>query len=620
MTATNPQVDPVDQLLPARSMLTLGLQHVLIIYAGLIAVPLILGESLGLSTGEIVTLINCNLIIGGLATVVQTVGFWKFGARLPLIQGASFIALAPMLLIGGDYGLPYVYGSVIAAGLLTILIAPFFSMLLKFFPRVVIGCLITVVGISLMPAAVGWLGGGEGADDFGSLSNLLLGLVTVIVTVIIYVKFKGLTSSLAVLIGLFVGTAIAMIMGKTDFSAVADASWVAIAAPMEFGAPKFSLVPILVMTLAMIVIMAETTGNSLAIGRMINANISPNRLANTFRGEGLAAIISGLYNSFPLNAFSQNTGLIAMTKVRSRYVVTVAGIIMVSIGLMPKLAAIVAAIPPSVLGGSAIMMFGMTTSAGIAELARVKYEGTHNTVIVAISISIGVIPMANPAIFGQFDGPAKLILESGIFLCAISAVLLNALFNRGNEDTSRANADQPDPREEEKKLSSQDLDFLRESIKQSHISKNNGHHPFAALVVAEDGTIISSAGNNSMPPKGDPTQHAELRAAADAAKRVSQEELSKATLYTSAEPCAMCTGAVYWTGIGRIVYALSEENLLIQTGDDPENPTFALPCRDVVARGQRDIEVIGPALEEEAREPHVGFWKPTAQVEKVEEG
>ncbi|MDY7548448.1 nucleoside deaminase [Glaciimonas sp. CA11.2] len=158
-------------------------------------------------------------------------------------------------------------------------------------------------------------------------------------------------------------------------------------------------------------------------------------------------------------------------------------------------------------------------------------------------------------------------------------------------------------------LSSRDLALLRQSITLSDESKQRGRHPFAALVADEDGNVVVTAGNNSMPPEGDPTQHAELIAAAQAAQKLSPEQLAKSTLYTSAEPCCMCAGAIYWTGIGRVVYALSEHTLLGLTGDHPENPTFSLPCREVFARGQRKVTVVGPLLEDEAAKPHEGFWK-----------
>ncbi|SFM78429.1 nucleoside deaminase [Variovorax sp. OV329] len=162
---------------------------------------------------------------------------------------------------------------------------------------------------------------------------------------------------------------------------------------------------------------------------------------------------------------------------------------------------------------------------------------------------------------------------------------------------------------EQPKLSARELELLRETIRLSEESKARGRHPFAALVADEQGNIVSQAGNNSMPPEGDPTQHAELVAAALAARTLSPEALAHCTLYTSAEPCCMCAGAVYWTGIGRVVYALSEHTLLGLTGDHPENPTFSLPCREVFARGQRRVEVVGPLIEDEAAAPHRGFWQ-----------
>ncbi|MDE1169041.1 MAG: nucleoside deaminase [Pseudomonas sp.] len=158
-------------------------------------------------------------------------------------------------------------------------------------------------------------------------------------------------------------------------------------------------------------------------------------------------------------------------------------------------------------------------------------------------------------------------------------------------------------------LTALDLDLLRQSIALSQASRERGRHPFAALVADREGTVIASAGNNSMPPQGDPTQHAELVAVAQAAKLLSPAKLAECTLYSSAEPCCMCAGAVYWTGVGRVVYALSEHALLGLTGSHPENPTFALPCREVFAHGQRTIAVHGPLLEAQAAQVHEGFWQ-----------
>ncbi|MFO3673308.1 nucleobase:cation symporter-2 family protein [Pseudomonas protegens] len=414
------RVHPVDEVLPVRQLFTFGLQHVLVMYAGAVAVPLILGNALGLTPAQVVLLINANLLTSGIATLVQTLGFWRFGARLPLIQGCSFIALAPMIMIGKQFGLTEVFGAVIAAGVITIALAPLFSRLLRFFPPVVIGSLITIIGISLMPAAAIWLGGGNpAADDFGAPANLLLGLATVAVTLVIYGKFSGFIGNLSVLIGLLVGSLIAAAFGMTDFAQVSQAAWFELSRPMAFGAPQFSLVPILIMTLAMLVIMAETTGKP----------TTQRTLGDAFRADGLSTLLGGLFNSFPYNAFTQNTGLIALSRVKSRFVVAAAGAIMVLMGLFPKLGALVAAVPTPVLGGCAIVMFGMTTVAGIQELSRVPFEGTRNAIVVAVSVSVGVLPMSFPALFAHLHGPLRLVLESGIFLGAITAIVLNLLLN-----------------------------------------------------------------------------------------------------------------------------------------------------------------------------------------------
>jgi NCS2 family nucleobase:cation symporter-2 len=433
-TSSTVAVHPVDQILPARQMAGYGLQHVLVLYAGAVAVPLILGSALGLSASQVVLLINANLLTSGVATLIQTLGFWRFGARLPLVQACSFIALAPMIMIGKAYGLPAVFGAVIAGGAVTVLLAPAISRLLRFFPPVVIGSLITVIGISLMPAAAIWLGGGDpGASDFGSAANLGLGLATVAITLFVYARFGGYVGNLAVLIGLAGGTALAAAFGLTSFAPVAQAAWFEISAPFAFGVPTFGLVPTLIMTLAMLVIMAETTGNCLAIGQIVGRPATQTTLGDAFRADGLSTMIGGVFNSFPYNAFTQNTGLIALSGIKSRYVVATAGLIMVLMGLFPKLGALIASVPRPVLGGCAIVMFGMTTVAGIQELARVRFEGTRNAIVVAVSVSIGVLPMSFPALFAQASGPARLVLESGIFLCAITAVLLNLLLNRGSE-------------------------------------------------------------------------------------------------------------------------------------------------------------------------------------------
>jgi uric acid transporter len=425
--------NPIDEMESLPRLFFFGLQHVLVMYAGTIAVPLILGAALRLTAGQTVALISADLFTSGLATLLQTIGWWKFGARLPLIQGCSFICVAPMILIGSRYGIPTIYGSVLCCGLFTMLVGPFFSRMLKFFPPVVIGSVITVIGLSLLPIAGLWLGGGDAsAAGFGGWRPLSLGLTTILAILVIQRFAKGILANLSVLLGLVCGTAMAAAARQANFAEVGATPWVSVAHPLLFGRPRFMLLPALILCFAMLVVMTETTGNCLAIGEIAGRRIEPKTLAAAIRADGLATILGGIFNSFPYNAYSQNTGLLALSKVKSRYAVAAAGAILVVLGLLPKLAAVFAGIPRPVLGGASLVMFGMTAMAGIEELARVEYKGTRNGLVVALSLSAGILPIATPQLFAHAPEAAQLFLNSGIFLGAFTAVVLNLFFMTKN--------------------------------------------------------------------------------------------------------------------------------------------------------------------------------------------
>ncbi len=421
--------DGIDQLESLPRLFFFGLQHVLVMYAGTVAVPLILGAALHLAPVQVIALISADLFTSGLATLLQTIGWWRFGARLPLIQGCSFICVPPMILIGNHYGIPTMYGAVICCGVFLIVAGPLFSRMLRFFPPVVIGSVITVIGLTLLPVAGAWLGGGDpAASDFGSLRHLALGVVTIGFIVLVQRFAKGMLANLSVLLGLIAGTALAAATGQTSFTHVGATPWFAFAHPMLFGRPHFALLPSLILCFAMLVVMTETTGNCLAIGEIAGRAIGRSTLSAAFRADGLSTILGGLFNSFPYNAYSQNTGLLSLSKVKSRYAVAAAGAILVVLGLLPKLAAVIAGIPRPVLGGASLVMFGMTAMAGIEELTRVRYAGTNNALVVAISLSVGVLPIATPGLFAHAPEEARLFLNSGIFLTTATAVLLNLCF------------------------------------------------------------------------------------------------------------------------------------------------------------------------------------------------
>lgn len=425
--------------LSVKRIASLGLQHVLVMYAGTVTVPLILAAVLKLSSSETITLINACLLTSGLATLLQAIGIGRFGSRLPLIQGCSFIVLAPMLMIGQQYGIATIFGSVIACGLFTLLMAPIFSRLVRFFPPLVIGCVIALIGISLMPAAAIWLGGGiPDAPDFAQPRNLLLGFATLVVTLLFYCNTRGVMRNFSILFGLLIGTLGAWLCGLSHFDAVTQASWVGFSLPFAFGMPQFSLAPIVVLCLSMLIVMTETTGNILLIDKLIGQPTTSRRLADAIRADGLSTLVGGCLNSFPYNAFSQNAGLLMLTRVTSRSVLIAAGLILVALGLFPKLGAIVAIIPSPVLGGVAVLMFGMTLAAGVRELKAVDFNDEKNVLIVSVSIAVGVLPVAFPALFQHLPPSVKLFMDSGIFIGGFTAVLLNALLHRRPSDTETA--------------------------------------------------------------------------------------------------------------------------------------------------------------------------------------
>ena len=430
------KVAPVDETLPKGQLFTYGLQHVMAMYAGAVAVPLIIANALGLPQEQLIYLIQCDLLVGGVATLIQTLGFLNLGVRRPIMDGVSFAAVAPMILVGQTHGLAGIFGGTIAAGVIGYLISPFFSRLLRFFPKVVSGSIITLIGLSLLPVAVRWAGGGDPtAPDFADVGNLALALTVLIIIIALYRALKGFWSNIAVLLGLVIGTLLAASLGMTNFSQVSTAAWFQLVTPLAFGMPIFDVTAIFAMMLAFLVIMTETTGNFIAVGEIVDKPIDRNDLKRGLRADSFSAILGGIMNTFPHSAFAQNVGLLTMTGIKSRYVVATAGIILGVLGLFPKAAAAVAAIPSPVLGGAGIVMFGMVATSGIRTLAKVRFEGSHNTMIVAVSLGVGLIPLAAPDFYHKLPQFAQLILHSGITAGSIAAVVLNYFFNEFGKTT-----------------------------------------------------------------------------------------------------------------------------------------------------------------------------------------
>ncbi|HEX7387978.1 MAG TPA: nucleobase:cation symporter-2 family protein [Castellaniella sp.] len=472
-------VAPVDEILPFGRLAALGIQHVLVMYAGAVAVPLIIGRALHLTDAEVSMLIAADLFACGIATIIQSWGATQwFGIKLPVMMGVSFAPVGPMIHIAGTAqgheGAQLLFGTIIAAGIITMIIAPWVSKLLRFFPPVVTGTIIAIIGITLMKVGINWIFGnpfGPTAPnvvnpDYASWLNsarslaaapgsalpavpqglaLLptvpnpryadltgLGIASaVLVSILLIARFcKGFIANIAVLLGIVVGAVITSALGMMTYDKVARADWFDIVLPFHFGMPRFDFWMIVTMVLVMIVILIESTGMFLALSDMTGKEIHQKDLARGLRTDGLGTLIGGIFNTFPYSSFSQNVGLVAVTGVRSRYVCVVGGVIMLILGMLPKLAALVESLPTVVLGGAGLVMFGMVTATGIRILGGVDFRNNaHNAMIVAISIGVGMIPVVAPSFRQWMPVAIHPLIESGILLTSISAVALNLFFN-----------------------------------------------------------------------------------------------------------------------------------------------------------------------------------------------
>jgi uric acid transporter len=425
-------VGQVDEVLAFPKLLTLGIQHVLVMYAGAIAVPLIIGSVMHLPKEQVALLINADLFAAGVVTLIQSVGVWIFGIRLPIMMGVTFAAVTPMIAIATTPGLGLldIYGAIIASGLFGIIIAPIFSRLLVLFPPVVTGTVIAVIGISLMEVAVNWTAGGVGNPNYGAPLYLAIALGVLICILLIIRFLKGFLGNIAVLLGIVIGFLVALALGQVSFDGVHEAPWVAVVWPFAFGWPRFEALPIVTMCLVMIVTMVESTGMFLAVGDMVERPVTQPVLTRGLLTDGLGTIIGGVFNTFPYTSFSQNVGLVGVTGVRSRWVTAMGGIVMVILGLVPKLATVVASVPQFVLGGAGIVMFGMVVATGIRILSHIDYDRNRtNLYIVAISVGVGMIPMLSTKFFARLPPDLGTVLRSGILLATACAVLLNLFFN-----------------------------------------------------------------------------------------------------------------------------------------------------------------------------------------------
>lgn len=405
----------------------LGIQHVLAMFAGNVTVPIIVAGALGSTVDEKVFLIQAAMFVAGVATLVQTVGVGRVGARLPVVQGTSFGFLPIALPIAKTAGLGAVFGGAIVCGIVQIVLGYFMNSLRRFFPAVVSGTVVTTIGIMLLPTGIKYAAGGAHIpDDFGAMNHWALALLVIAVALVLHQFVKGFFAAASILIAIIVGYLVAIPMGMVDFGRVASAPWFEIPNPMAYGL-DFPMAAVIGMAIMAFVTTMETVGDISGI-TMGGAKREPSKreLSGGVMGDGLGTVFGGFFNALPNTTYSQNVGLVAYTGVMSRHVVTYGGVFLLLAGLFPKLGALVGVMPNAVLGGAAIVMFGMIVSAGIKLLASCRLN-RRNMLIIAMSLSAAIGLAQVPEALSEINGNLAIILKSGVVPAGFVSLILNLI-------------------------------------------------------------------------------------------------------------------------------------------------------------------------------------------------
>ena len=430
--------DPV-AMPPLSKAIPLGLQHIMAMFAGNVTPPIIIAGVIGAATGETIFLIQVALFVAGVSTLIQTIGVGPIGARLPIVQGTSFGFLPVALPLANAFGLAAVLGASFIAGLLQIVLGAFLRKIRHWFSPVVTGIVVLLIGITLMPVGLNYAAGGVGSPDFASPTNLLLALFVLVVCIAVHQLGRGFVKASSILFGLLAGYLVAIALGMVDFTNLREAAWFAVPRPLQYGM-EFHLTAIVGMVLIMFVVGLETIGNISAITTGGAGRPARDReLSGGVMADGVATSFAAVFNTLPNTAYAQNVGLITLTGVVSRHVVTIGGILLICMGLFPKLGGLVAAMPHAVLGGAGVVMFGMIASAGLKIIQECELD-QRAMLIIAVSMSLGIGLPAVEAISETMPGQVGLLLKSGLVPAALAALLLDAILpgkpkrQRGGED------------------------------------------------------------------------------------------------------------------------------------------------------------------------------------------
>ncbi|MDO6507647.1 nucleobase:cation symporter-2 family protein [Colwellia sp. 4_MG-2023] len=411
---------------PLGTSILLAAQHLLAALSAIITVPLVIGGVLKLPVADIVVLVNAAMLISGVVTIIQCKGLGPVGIRLPCVMGTSFTFVGVSIAIGFEYGVEGILGSALVASLVMIIGSFFMPIIRKFFPPIVTGTVVTLIGLSLVPVAIDWFAGGQvGQDDYASLSNLAIGLLVLATVVTLSIFGKGILSAAAVVIGMLVGYLVCLALGVIDFKPVQSSPLFALPSPFHFGL-SFPISGIIGMSIAYLVTIVESTGDFLALSNVTKTKLTGKKLSSGILCDGLGSALASVFSTTPFSSFSQNVGIVGMTGVASRYVVAITGAMLVLAGLFPVLGAMIVSIPLPVLGGAGLVMFAMIITAGVNILSTTQHT-KRNGMIIAVSIATGMAVTVRPELLSHLPEFLKVILASGITTGSIIALLLNVV-------------------------------------------------------------------------------------------------------------------------------------------------------------------------------------------------
>ncbi|MFY0618011.1 uracil-xanthine permease family protein [Shimia sp.] len=423
---SDPNVTP-----PLAQAIPLGLQHVLAMFASNVTPSIIVAGAAGLAFGgpEQIYLIQMAMLFAGIATLFQTIGFGPVGARLPIMQGTSFAFVGVLAGVAATQGLSVALTACIIGGVAHFALGSVIGKLRWLFPPLVTGLVILAIGLYLIPVAIKYAAGGAAsfqmeAESFGSLKHWSVALTVIVVALVVKFFTKGTLSSAGILIGLLAGYALAFVLGMVNFGAVAKASWITGISAFPYGF-EFSLGAVIAVTLVSVVSAIETVGDASATAKAgAGRDATDAEIQGATYADGLGTAIAGVFGGLPNTSFSQNVGIVGMTGIMSRHVVTIGGIALIICGLLPKIGAVIASMPLPVLGGGVIVMFGMVASAGLNVLTEVKMN-RRNMVIIAVSLAAGLGLNLVPTAVQYLPGVVKTLMTSAVAPTALCAIVLN---------------------------------------------------------------------------------------------------------------------------------------------------------------------------------------------------